>query len=287
MTVTQNETRCTESALRVVLSGAAALLLLAPSPLRAGDPAPFHALIDPPLIDDAIVGQEVEIHFTVDSTAMQFNGYEVTIQYDPSILDFEGVEEGDLMTDACSQTFEILSESDSTVSYTHVLLCAGVSADGPGVLSTFQFRALAVGESPIVITSNPNRTFVDAGIWISPSHPTFPRQVSFQHGLVIVVDPTSDVTAPGSTSVGLRLEVSPNPVVDTAELRVVSARTGWLDAEVVDVAGRRIWSQRAWSESNEPVTVEWASPRGNSAGIYFVRARLDEWTVVERIVTLR
>lgn len=285
--MTQNETRCTESALRVLLSSVTALLLLAPCLVNAGDPAPFHALIEPSLVDDAILGQVVEIHFAVDSTAMQFNGYEVTIQYDPEILDFEGLEEGDLMTNACSQTFEILSESDSTVSYTHVLLCAGVSADGPGVLSTFQFRALAVGESPIVITSNPNRTFVDAGIWITPAHPTFPRQVSFQHGLVRVVDPTSHVPVPNSTSVGLRLEVSPNPVVDTAELRVVSPRNGWLDAEVVDVAGRRIWSQRAWSESNEQLTLEWSSPRGRSAGIYFVRARLDGWTVVERIVTLR
>ena len=286
MTEPEHRSNAPRNGVAASLRFAAALALLLPCSAPAGEPAPFHALIDPPLVPDAIVGQELELHFAVDSTAMQFNGYEVTIQYDPTILEFEGVDEGALMTGACAQTFEILAETDSTITYTHVLLCSGVSADGPGVLSTFRFRPLALGTSPIVVTSNPNRTFVDAGVWVSPAHPTFPRQVSFEDGLVIVVDPTSEAPMPSAPSIGLRLEVWPNPVVDAAQLRVLSSREGWFDAEVVDVAGRQVWSQRAWAESNEPLSLEWTPPRGRS-GVYFVRARLADRTVMERVVSVR
>ena len=66
----------------------------------------FHAYLRPQLADtlapsDTFVvaqGAYVDVSFLLDSSARQFNGYEVSIGYDPAVLHLENVVEGPLFT---------------------------------------------------------------------------------------------------------------------------------------------------------------------------------------------
>ena len=78
---------------------------------------------------------------------------------------------------SCPNRFTNLASTDSTVTYTHVVLCGGLSLDGPGELSRYTFEGLAVGVSPADIVSDVSCTFFDAGKCVGPDHPTRPRDV--------------------------------------------------------------------------------------------------------------
>ncbi|MEZ4652723.1 MAG: cohesin domain-containing protein [Candidatus Eisenbacteria bacterium] len=277
-----------------VIAMVGAAVVFGPYGATAGGPDEFHALLDPTLYDFVLLGDDFYVSFAVDSTAMQFNGYEVRVEFDPTYLDFTGVVEGSLMTEACPTRFRNLAQTDSSVVYTHVVLCAGVSLDGPGVLSEFHFKALTVGETDVRITSDPNETFVDAGIWVNPDHPTYPRQVSFNDSHVIILDPSSDVE-PSDPSVtpadGVRLSVWPQPMTDRASLRIDPTGTGWITTEIVTVEGRQIWHDRSWGEPGSPLRLEWNGRTRTGervgAGTYFVRTRQGNRSAVQRIVTVR
>jgi hypothetical protein len=120
----------------------------------AAQPAPFHVYLRPP-ISYVDVGETAFVRLEVDSTAREFNGYQVRIAYPPDLVDFlPPVVEGPLMTGACGNTFTHLSETDSTLTFAHVILCGGVALDGPGLLSTYAFRSLPPGRARS-ITSHP------------------------------------------------------------------------------------------------------------------------------------
>ena len=178
------------------------------------------------------------LRFEVDETAHRFNGYEVTIKFDPEVLTFEGLQEGDLMVNACPNRFRYLTTTDSTITYSHVLLCAGVSLDGPGVLSIYNFRANAYGVTLVEITSNPDRTFVDAGLWIWLGHPSYPRQVVLHDAIVEISDPNADVGE--NAGIGRRgggMLVWPNPIRDAATVLLDVERNVPCGVSVYDSGG--------------------------------------------------
>lgn len=133
-------------------------LVPASSAGEALDVPEFHAYLLP-ATNQAEIDSLVEIRFEVDSSATEFDSYEITVQFDPAIVSFDSVEEGDLMADACPSNFFIHSSTDSTVTVAHALLCGTEPIDGPGVLSVFSFRTLGAGTSPLDITTDPNRAF--------------------------------------------------------------------------------------------------------------------------------
>lgn len=105
------------------------------------------------------VAETFAVPFEVDAGAHGFNGYEVTITYDPELLEFASVSEGPLMLGACGVTFESVDATPGSVRYTHVILCNQISLDGPGVLSVFRFRADTSGLAVL----NVGGMFIDAG----------------------------------------------------------------------------------------------------------------------------
>jgi hypothetical protein len=266
---------------RVVL---AALLCAGAAPAAAGDPAPFHALLLPPLTVTG-VDSTVSVTFEVDPTATHFNAYEVTIEFDPAIAAFEAVAEGALMTAACTNTFDTWSQTGSTVTYSHSLLCAGVSVDGPGILSTFRFRAVGEGVTELRITSPDTCTFVDAGVCVSPLHPSRPRQVTLTGAYLSVGgDPTAAV--PGTTArPPAELRIVPNPVRATALFRVRLPAPGPAVLEVLDPAGRRVL-RRDWTARGGVESIPWSAP-GVAAGVYHVRLTGGGSAATARIVLVR
>jgi hypothetical protein len=250
----------------------------------AADPAPFGAFLAPP-ITVTPVDSVVEVTFEVDSTATHFNSYEVTIEYDPAVLAYQSVSEGALMTSACANRFKTASQTATTVTYAHSLLCAGQTVDGPGVLSRFRFLALAPGVSELRIVSSAACTFLDAGVCVSPAHPSLPRQVTLTGAVVAVgSDPTGAGSSPPPRGEP-ELRVLPNPVRDAATLRVRAPAAGPALLEIADVRGRRVLS-RAWSASGAPELFPWEAG-GLPAGIYFARLRAGDRSVTARVVLLR
>ena len=230
----------------------------------AGDIPEFHAYLTPEIVTDVLVGDMVDIHFDVDSTAVQFNGYEVWLQWDPTILDFLSVDGGSLMEDACGNSpFEHLTQTDSTLVFAHVILCAGVSLDGPGRLSTYHFQALETGTTEVAITSDPDLTFFDAGLYVYPGHETFPRQVVFLHNsLITVTDPNAAVPIDADGSL-FRIDVQPNPVRGAASIFLQATESSPLKLTLFDVTGRSLWTH---SETSIPPTFEMRMPDSDPQG---------------------
>lgn len=212
---------------------------LGAAPVGAQEVEEFHAFLLP---DVAFVAPDdvCEIRFEVDATAQRFNGYEVSFRFDPTILAFEEMEEGELMTEACPERFTNLETTDSTVTLAHVLLCSEVTVDGPGVMSRFHFRALGEGNSHLEILSDPDRTFYDAGLYVWPLHPDYPRQVILHSARVWVLGLSDTGGETGRERVApLGLRVWPNPVRGERAIEFsIASASGPLRVTVWDAGGR-------------------------------------------------
>ncbi len=258
---------------RILASVVWGLFVTADASHATSDGVPeFHAFLLP-AFNDVAADSLVEITFEVDETALQFNGYEIEITFDPAVVSFDSVEEGALMTSACGTRFTDVATTASTVTYSHVLLCSGVSVDGPGVLSTFRFRAEALGTSAIAPTSDPDRTFFDDGLFIFPGHATFPRQVVLSGAVIDVTDAPLSAGEPGSADAPSRVAFLPHPVVGSARIRVTlppDAGGGLLS--LFDVAGREV---RRWRLGDADRSLSWdvrdAAGRTVPAGVYLYR----------------
>lgn len=260
---------------RVIIALSICLLPGATPAARAGvEPFPVSLLPAFTLTD---VDSVVTLDLFVDAPAAQFNAYEVTLQFDPDVLEATGVGPGPLMfPPGCGPPFPLASSTDSTVTYFITLLCAGVSLDGPGVVGRFSFRALADGISPIDIVSDPDHSFYDGGLDINPTHPTYPRQVTFTNAVIAVgPDPTDGPVTPAAPPGALRIR--PNPARGGTELFFDLRGAGETRLEIVDVTGRRVFA-RQWSAATEgPHREAWSGRDGAGqplpAGLYFVRLR--------------
>ncbi len=119
--------------------------------------AVFNAFLTAPV--QVPVGEMFAARLEVDARAHGFNGYEATVTYDATALEFVNVSEGALMLGACGLTFVSVDATPGSVRYTHVILCNQISLDGPGVLSLFRFTAGASGRTVLDVDG----MFIDAG----------------------------------------------------------------------------------------------------------------------------
>ncbi len=252
----------------------------------------FHALIDPSFLCVPL-GSTITLAFAVDSTAHQFNGYEVTIKHDPSILTYQGLAEGALMTSSCPNRFQFATTTDSSVTFAHVVLCNGVSLDGPGELSRYTFSCDEVGVTQIEIISDPDRTFFDAGLYIWPLHATRPRQVSFSNAEIVVYD-ASDVSSPipgMRTERTLRVSVNPNPNQGIGALLFRLGSPGSAVVDLFDARGRSV--ERRVMEDVPAGAQSIVLGEGDQtsrrlpAGTYFARVLTSEGVGYSRFVVVR
>jgi hypothetical protein len=280
----------TEIACRSLLSLVSALAIALLMPRAAtGQPAPFNAFLLPEL-SEIEAGEIATVTFEIDSTGVQFNAYEITIRFDPGVIRFLDVEEGPLATSACPSNFFTSSEAESTVTISHVILCAGVSLEGPGVLSILSFEGLANGESPLEHLTDPDRTFGDAGRRVNPNHPTFPRQV-FLHDAAIQVGASAGLEyAPPRHGTTLEPAV-PNPFNPSTEIRFTLAKAGRARLTVFDPRGRVTWD-REWSHlAAGPHRVAWhASDSGERrlpSGVYLIQLAAPDRTLRSTAALIR
>jgi hypothetical protein len=258
----------------------------------------FHAYLRPQLADtlapsdtfSVARGDSIDISFLVDSSARQFNAYEVSLGFDPTLIQFANVFEGPLFTGACGNRFTHLGRTDSTVTYAHVILCSGVSLNGPGVMSIFRFRAREIGTTPVNIISDPDRTFFDAGLYIWPQHPTYPRQVIFHNIVVRVLDPTSGLDPrPRVDPAGPRLEFAPNPVAREGSFRLYLPGPGPATLQVFDPAGRMVWACEPERSAGGWSNLSWGpgTARPFPSGSYFCLLSTGRKTATCKVLVIR
>jgi hypothetical protein len=213
-------------------------LALASAPVAAVDD--FFAYLDP---DTATVepGSPVTVTFRAGEPAEHFNAYEITVLYDPGVLELVSVDEGSLMIAACpSSRFPSLVETDSYFTWGHALMCSAAVANGPGELCVVTFHGVAVGLSALDITTDPDSAFVDAGVCVNPLHPTWPRRVTLSGGAVVVGDPTgveADAPAPAGSC---HLRFAPNPARGPGTFRFSLPAASPYRLELFDARGRRV-----------------------------------------------
>jgi hypothetical protein len=256
----------------------------------------FHAFIKPEV---SVVGTDslVEVRFEVDSTAHHFNGYRITIEYDRAIAHFVSVSQGALFVHACSNRFSSLDSTETSITYAHSLLCNGVYVNGPGVLSVFRFRADSIGICRLRITSPPNQTFFDGGLYIWPGHTTYPRQVVLHDGEIDVVDPTSGICldpphADGTErQSGLSVSIVPNPTGGDTQIRLDLAAAAPVEIRLFDPAGRSVRTLMSGILPRGTASAGWdgSDDQGRPVrnGIYLCRVRAGSQSVARRITLLR
>lgn len=269
------------SGMWVWIATATLVSLVGDTPLAHAGVDDFHALLLPPVATGEI-GDTIDVTFEVDATAMQFNAYEIKLQFDPDIVSFLDVAEGSLFTSACGSNFTNLMTTDSTITYAHSILCGGVSLDGPGVLSRYRFVAQADGSSPLTVISDPNRSFFDNGIFVSPLHPTLPRQVIFTNN-ELVVGTSSDAPLPWMPTSSLEVQVSPNPASDHMVFAFGGAGGHGMSepglVELFDTVGRRVgaWTVAAEARSlHIDVSDLGHGERPPESGVFFYRVRFED-----------
>jgi hypothetical protein len=187
----------------------------------------------------------------------------------------------------CGNTIAFASSTDSTHTYEHVILCAGYSANGPGLLHTYHFRAGGAGVSPLTIISDPICVFLDAGLCIWPGH-EFPRQVVL-HDAVIVVAGDGTAAEPAPPASAPSFGFFPNPTRAGGVFRLEAPREGWALLDVVDAAGRRVLREH-WTR-DAPGSLPWSGrgPAGSllPSGVYFARLETASGSAARKIVILR
>ncbi|HKI84542.1 MAG TPA: FlgD immunoglobulin-like domain containing protein [Candidatus Krumholzibacteria bacterium] len=198
-------------------------------------------------------GDSFWIELTIPAAADSFNGYDAVIGYDPTALSFLQqsnltLQEGPLMVDACPSLrfhrFSIAADSTS-VSISHVLLCAGVKVAGPGVIYRLQFTAKNTLATTWIRVLDGTH-FYDGGLYVQPllSHDA---QIHIGNG----------TGAPPVRRGELRLKAAPNPFNPRTTLSFTLPSSGWARLRIYGPNGRllRNLAQGYWPKGNR--RVEW------------------------------
>ncbi len=220
---------------RIVRSGAASVLALCAASIAAT----AIASVDLSILPAATIaqpGDTVTVDLTIVGEGDAFNGYDARVHYDKQRLVFLqlspiGLQEGSLMTDACPNRFHIftIAPDSAYVTINHVLLCAGVTVTGPGVVYRLEFICQDIlGGTPL--TLDPDVThFYDDGFYVEPVNLT---DATIQIG--------GSTATPDRVGVVPSLEAAPNPFNPQTTLTFALPRADYATLEVFDLAGRLV-----------------------------------------------
>jgi len=218
-------------------------------------------------------GDVFDVELTITQAGSAFNGYDAVVGFDPAALTFieltQAQQEGPLMTDACQQNFHVFEvpPPGDTINLTHIMLCAGTSVSGPGVVYRLRFQA---GQQNTVTYLNllPGTAFYNAGLFVDPV---------FTSDAEIRIGQASSVPG-GQLAAGVDLVAAPNPfnpmttisfeapAADHARIKVYSSR-GLLVAELLDESVSAGRNSVAWNGRDQ-------QGRMVGSGNYMVRLEL-------------
>jgi len=266
-------TRRSWRALAAALAFAAAAL-----PARAD----VHFSVVPPT-QTVAPGGTVNVDLSVVLAGSNFNGFDVTVSYDPAALTLVPLapttdQQGCLMTGGCSAacgtTFHRFAAAGDSAAISDVILCNLISLTGPGQVYKLKFTA---SNTPQTTTVHIRRvTFYNAGIYVNPV---------VTADAVITIGNTGAVD-PGSAGHGLTISAEPNPARGAVTFALGAEADGVQRLAIHDLAGRLVRVVDQGWHGAESRRVAWDGRDQSGAavpsGIY-----LATFTSGERLVRLR
>lgn len=180
-------------------------------------------------------GEIFDVELTITEEGSAFNGYDAVIGFDPAVLTFlqrpQSEQEGPLMTEACPNRFhifEVLPAGDA-LSLSHVLLCAGVSITGPGVVYQLRFQAGELNTTTEISLLEGTGFFL-AGMAVSP---VITEDAVVQIGTVSAVLPERPASE-------FALRAAPNPFNPMTAISFTLPESGWVHLSVFNANGLRV-----------------------------------------------
>jgi len=263
---------------------AAGLALVAAAlPARAD----VHFSVMPPTQTVAPGGTAL-IDLSVVQTGSNFNGFDVTVSYDPAALTLVPLapttdQQGCLMTGGCSTacgaTFHRFAAAGDSAAISDVLLCNQISLTGPGQAYKLQFTA---SNTPQTTTVHIRRvTFYNAGIYVNPV---------VTADAVITIGTTGAVE-PGAAGGGLTIAAEPNPARGAMTFALGAEADGPQRLTIHDLAGRLVRVVDQGWRGAENRRVQWDGRDQSGAavpsGIYLATFASGERTVRLRVAMVR
>ena len=251
------------------VTGACGLALLAAS-------APAGAAVSvalAPAFQIITPGSDFTVNIDVTAAGTPFNGYELTVQYDPRVLTLlpgspTTTQQGCLMTGACSgacgTTFHNFVVVADSLTVTDVLLCDQIALTGPGHVYQLRFHSVTKPQTTQIYLRR--ATFFNDGAAL-PTTPAPKTSIGIGIGLGVGSPPPA---GPGT------LRVEPNPAYGHVRFVLDDQAAGITEADIVDLLGRvvrHIGPVAAGARGS----LEWdgRDARGSRvhAGLYLVRVR--------------
>jgi hypothetical protein len=96
------------------------------------------------------VTSEFEVSFYLGEETLELMGYNVTFSYDAGYLDLIEIEEGTLLSGSGEETFFHCDSSTAGIAEINGAVLGAV-VQSPGIIFTATFRALAAGQTEVVI----------------------------------------------------------------------------------------------------------------------------------------
>jgi hypothetical protein len=230
-------------------------------------------------------GTDFDLFVDVTAAGSQFNGFEMVVEFDPSVLTFvplspTTLQQGCLMTGSCSgacgNTFHQFAAAGDSLKVNDVLLCNMVSLTGPGRLYQLRFHA---SNTPQATTVKFRRMrFYNAGLFVQPVNTS-----NAVVGVGVNVG-VGDVPAGGVALV----RAEPNPSRGAIAFVATGSFTEAASIEVLDLQGRLLRRLGAMPASGQPLQWDGTDARGSQMppGVYLARIRLRDRIQNLRVVLL-
>ncbi len=227
---------------------------------------------------------DLELRITEAGSAI--NGFDAVIGYDPAALTLiplspTSLQQGTLMTGACGNLFHRFQTGPGNATITDVMLCADVSATGPGQIYRLRFQA---SNTPQVtqVRFLPGLQFYNAGLFVNPA-------ISTDASIGIGMPPVS--VGPTAAALGIGMRVVPNPARGGTSFVVEADRAGPLRISVVDLRGRLVRRYEDSLATAGERTLVWdgrdTAGRLLPAGVYMVTLEIGGRSVSSRISLVR
>jgi len=238
-----------------------------------------------PALAEVEPDSDFTLELTITEADASFNGFDAVIEFDPAVLTFLptapiALQQGDLMTGACGNTFHRFQAAADSLVISDVLLCAAQSLTGPGQIYRLKFHA-GPGVTTTFVRLRPPRTrFYNAGLYVLPVE-TADAEVRI--GSAVGVDPPRAAT-------GLSLRAFPNPARAGMTLHIANDRDGRQSVAIYDARGRAVRAFPAMEAAAGARSLFWdgrdRSGRRVAAGRYLVVVQEGARRIAEHLTLL-
>jgi len=250
--------------------------------------APAHAAVTvalTPATQTVTPGTDFDLFVDVTATGSEFNGFDVTVEYDPAVLTFlpmvpTTAQQGCLMTGGCSvacgNTFHQFAAAGDSLKVNDVLLCNMVSLTGPGRLYKLRFHASNTPQATLVKIRR--MRFFNAGLYVQP--------VNTADAIVGVGVNVGVGDVPGGGIAIVRAE--PNPSRGAVAFVATGSFTETASVDVLDLQGRLLRHLGSMPTSGQPLQWDGTDTRGARVhpGVYLARVHLSDRIQNLRVVLL-